>query len=133
MHDDAIALRIPASKGAPRTARHGVVEALDLEGELAEHVALLVSEAVTNSVIHNESSEVVHVDAWWTDDHLRIEVCDERGGFRRAAEAAEPGQQGHGLALIGFLADRWGVHSDGHTRIWFELPASPAGARLRAA
>jgi len=124
MDATAINLRLPASSGAPRAARRGVVEGLALDGELAASAALLVSEVVTNSVLHAglDASDHVHVDAWWADGRLRVEVCDEGGGLRRPSPAP-PREGGRGLDLIGYLAERWGVHCDGHTRVWFELAA----------
>ncbi|MCW3009603.1 MAG: regulatory protein [Solirubrobacterales bacterium] len=119
----SLALRIPASDAAPRVARHEVVDVMGLHGTLAANAALLVSEAVTNSVLHAGlgTCDVVHVDAFWVaDGGLRVEVCDEGGGLRKPSSAG-PRDGGHGLNLIGHLARRWGVVSDGHTRIWFEL------------
>lgn len=118
----SVTLRLPASTAAPRAARRGVVDGLALEGELADSTALLVSEAVTNSVLHAslDPGELVHVDAWWSKDCLRVEVCDQGGGLRRPSPAG-PREGGHGLRIIGRLAERWGVSSNGHTRVWFEL------------
>ncbi len=122
MLDVTVTLRLPATSAAPFAARHGVVEGLRLRGDLAMQTALLVSEAVTNSVLHAglAEGEEVHIDAWWIGDLLRVEVCDEGGGFASPSPAGER-DGGRGLDIIGQLAERWGVHSDGHTRIWFEL------------
>ena len=51
-----------------------------------------------------------------------VEVVDRGGGFTAAERTRaidEPG--GYGLFLVGALADRWGVDSDGCTTVWFEL------------
>ncbi len=124
MDATAINLCLPASAAAPRAARRGVVDGLALDGGLAASAALLISEAVTNSVLHAglAASDHVHVDAWWADGRLRVEVCDEGGGLSRPSPAG-PRDGGHGLNLIGRLSERWGVHCDGHTRVWFELAA----------
>jgi len=122
MQDTGVALRLPASPAAPRAARRGVVDGLALDGELARSAELLISEAVTNSVLHAglEPSDVVHVDAWWSGDCVHVEVCDEGGGLH-SPSAAGPREGGYGLNLIGRLAERWGVSCDGHTRVWFEI------------
>lgn len=122
MAEDEIRLRLEPSPVAPRTARRGVVEGLALDGELATSVALLVSEAVTNSVLHAGLSQddVVHVGAWWAGDRLHVEVCDEGAGID-APSPAGARDGGHGLHLIARLSTRWGLHSDGHTRVWFEV------------
>ncbi len=124
MDPGSVMLRLPVTPLAPGAARHGVVRGLALEGELAASVALLVSEAVTNSVLHGglAACDVVHVDAWREDGCVRIEVCDEGGGLTHPSPAG-PRDGGHGLNLIEHFARRWGIYTDGHTRIWFELTA----------
>ncbi len=119
-----LALRLPATRAAPGAARHGLVDGLALRGPLARSAALLVTEAVTNSVLHAglDAGDVVHVDAWWEGDRLRVEVCDEGGGLGSVSPAG-PRDGGFGLGLIGDIADCWGLESDGRTRVWFELAA----------
>lgn len=118
----SVTLRLPASTTAPRAARRGVVDGLALEGELADSTALLVSEAVTNSVLHASlgPDDLVQVDAWWSTGCLHVEVCDPGRGLHQPSPAG-PREGGHGLNIIGRLAERWGVYSNGHTRVWFEL------------
>lgn len=122
MPDNGLSLDFAALPTAPHDARHGVVDGLALTGQLASSTALLISEAVTNSVLHAglDVDGVVHVDAWWTGLVLRVEICDEGRGMSSPSPAG-PREGGHGLNLISHLASRWGVHSNGHTRVWFEL------------
>ena len=122
-----VTLRLLPDVRAPRAARRAVVDTLSLRDGLAHDAALLISEAVTNSVLHaNLTPESrIHVDAWWAGERLRVEVCDDGDGLSSPSPAG-PGPDrdgGHGLGIISALADRWGVVSDGHTRIWFELAA----------
>ncbi|MFL5911568.1 MAG: ATP-binding protein [Gaiellaceae bacterium] len=90
---------------------------------------LLVSELVTNSVLHASAGP----DNWLelclvaTDRSLRVEVCDESTGWQpepRAAQLDEPG--GWGLFIVEQLAARWGLSRDGQTCVWFELDQEPA-------
>ena len=122
MQATGVTLRLPASPAAPRAARRAVVDGLYLDGELATSAALLVSEAVTNSVLHAglDPSELVHVDAWWSGDCVHVEVCDAGGGLDSRSPAGSR-EGGYGLNLIRRLAERWGMSSNGHTRVWFEL------------
>ncbi len=115
-------LRLPASTTAPHAARHGVVDGLSLEGELAASTALLVSEAVTNSVLHASLApeDLVHVNARRTRGLVHVEVCDEGSGLD-APSSAGPREGGHGLRIIDQLAASWGINSNGYTRVWFEL------------
>jgi anti-sigma regulatory factor (Ser/Thr protein kinase) len=123
--------------GAPesvRAARDFVRRVLDeatTPPEAVEEAALLVSELVTNAVIHTDADVCLRVR---TGPVARIEVQDEGGpipesavppagspGLPRAAEAVEPG--GLGLAIVATLASRWGVDDPrGPGKVvWFEL------------
>ena len=116
MTANGVTLTFPTSTESPREARRGVVDALALEGDLAANVAILVSDAVTDRVLHD--AEPIHVDARWTRECLRIEV----GGERSAPPTARRDDV-HGRTLIDRLAARWGLHADGHTGVWFEMAA----------
>jgi anti-sigma regulatory factor (Ser/Thr protein kinase) len=98
------------------------VDGLALEGELAASTALLVSEAVSNSVLHASLApdDLVHVSARRTRGRVRVEVCDEGHGLHTPSSAG-PREGGHGLRIIDRLAASWGINSNGHTRVWFEL------------
>lgn len=82
---------------------------------------LLVSEVVTNAVRHGGASRPVELHATWNSE-VRVEVSDSGEGFTPAPRQGpwdEPG--GFGLFLVGQLADRWGVETDGGTTVWFVL------------
>jgi anti-sigma regulatory factor (Ser/Thr protein kinase) len=92
-----------------------------------DDVRLLVSELVTNSVLHGgagpEDSVQVHVDR--PDHCVHVEVCDNGGGWMEptrstSLDSDEPAG-GWGLMLVGALADRWGVSAGERTCVWFEL------------
>ena len=94
-------------------------------------VRLLVSELVTNSVVHASAGP----DHWLelcllpTDGSLHVEVCDESTGWQpqpRAEELEEPG--GWGLFIVEQLASRWGLSRDGQTCVWFELDQETVAA-----
>ncbi len=92
-----------------------------LESTLADDVALLVSELVTNSVRHAgaRSGEPIglEVSAW--PRRVRVEVSDPGGGFAVHEPRPQPdGTSGWGLYLVDRLADRWGA-ADG--TVWFEM------------
>lgn len=88
---------------------------------------LLVSELVTNAVRHVPAGEgdTITLCVERENEHVRVEVCDRGPGFMPAPreESHDPGS-GWGLHLIATLADKWGVESDGGSRVWFELPAT---------
>ena len=108
-----------------RAARRFVTEALtgwdDDEGDLTDTVTLLVSELVTNAVIHAGSE--VEVMVRLTDTAARIEVTDASADSIAPRDAATDEDHGRGLALVGTLARRWGVRpaTGGGKTVWFEL------------
>ncbi len=113
--------------GGPRgasEARAVVTDALRARldsGRLAD-VRLLVSELVTNGIVHGEAADdtetlTLHISANAT---LRVDVVDHGEGFEPQARQRES-VGGWGLALVEGLADRWGVARNGETRVWFEM------------
>jgi serine/threonine-protein kinase RsbW len=124
--------RLPVAPEAAAEARH----ALDpLSGELPDgrmrDVQLLVSELVTNAVRHANlaAGDVIDLVIELGDHTLRVEVHDPGGGFVPSAPSPDPTRpSGWGLYLVAELADRWGVHSDDETLVWFELDGRAAAA-----
>jgi anti-sigma regulatory factor (Ser/Thr protein kinase) len=88
-------------------------------------VRLLVSELVTNSVVHGASSHEDWVELRLRAEErcLRVEVCDQSEGWspqpRGSADPEEPG--GWGLFIVEQLAARWGQSRNGETCVWFEF------------
>jgi DNA-binding NarL/FixJ family response regulator len=109
---------------SPRAARRFVTEALDgydEEGDLTDTVTLLVSELVTNAVLHAGSD--VEVMVRLTATAARIEVTDASAEDVMPRDAADDEDSGRGLALVGSLARRWGVRPapGGGKTVWFEV------------
>ena len=130
-------LKLPIDLDSAAAARHAVDE---LSGELPEDqlgdVRLLVSELVTNALRHGELSDsdhiVLSVDV--TAGAVRVEVTDPGKGFEPNPAPEDPtSAEGWGLYLVATLADRWGVETDGETRVWFELDRVADGASSAAA
>lgn len=89
--------------------------------ESAEVAELLVSELVTNALVHTDHGAVVTVNV--TPTTLRVEVRDFVTGLPRSyVPNADDGTHGRGLVLVHALADTWGVtaHALGKV-VWFEL------------
>ena len=77
----------------------------------------MVSELVTNAVLHGVGAISLRIDA--DVDAVRIEVADE--GNVAVAPSPEPGAHGGwGLRIVERFADDWGV-ADGSTTVWFRL------------
>jgi anti-sigma regulatory factor (Ser/Thr protein kinase) len=115
----------PAAVGA---ARHAIEE-LAVQEELprVEDLRLLVSELVTNSVLHGGAGPDAHVQLHVErpDHRIRVEVCDDGTGWseqmRSTSLDSDDPAGGWGLMLVGALADRWGVCAGERTCVWFEL------------
>jgi len=89
--------------------------------DVLDAVTLLVSELVTNSVIHAGSGAEVAV--LLKPDALRIEVSDTGGGAPDRRDAGESATSGRGLSMVETLSSAWGVRrADGAKTVWFELP-----------
>ena len=107
---------------APMVARRFVSRVLE-EWRLTERcdeVLLLVSELVTNAVVHARSDlEVVmhHAPAL-----LRVEVHDRDPRRVAPLEWTEDQEQGRGVALVEALSDVWGTDDEQIGKvIWFEM------------
>ena len=122
---------VPCGPDAPFRARR--IVSCWLEGrphaQLQQDAGLLVSELVTNSVLHagQPAGAPVHIRAAAVDGIVRVEVQDHgHGPVRR--RAPDPAQGGFGLHLVNQLSARWGVSHDHGTRVWFELAAHTPAA-----
>jgi anti-sigma regulatory factor (Ser/Thr protein kinase) len=115
-HDPArVRLRVPAVPTEVATVRHAVVAAAAAHGISdgpREDIALAVSEACSNVVVHAYRHEVtpgpLAVDAYRDDGEFFVVVCDE--GIGMAPRADSPGL-GLGLGLMAGLAKRLEIGS----------------------
>jgi anti-sigma regulatory factor (Ser/Thr protein kinase) len=120
-------LHLPADVSSVRTARHAIGEKLGrkVDEDTRMNAELLVSELVTNGVLHGSGADS------WIDVHLRldaggltIEVTDGGPGFDPdglpTPDPTKPG--GWGLTLVDRLADRWGtMRKRNGTAVWFHM------------
>jgi CheY-like chemotaxis protein/anti-sigma regulatory factor (Ser/Thr protein kinase) len=111
----------PAAVSSPRQARRFVRELLEASDEvLVESVELLVTELVTNAVLHASSAPTVQVHI--EDDVVRVEVYDEDPTPLRPGRPSTSRPGGRGLLLLDRMAARWGDDPVGDGKvIWFEL------------
>jgi DNA-binding NarL/FixJ family response regulator len=116
-----VSVDLERSVGSPSAARALVREVLGSEhGELLDIVELLVSELVTNSVVHAASSPRVEVELRL--DRVRVAVHDHDPSMpqRRTPDVDRPG--GRGLFLLDRMSSRWAAEpSDGGKVVWFEV------------
>ncbi|WP_037669957.1 ATP-binding protein [Streptomyces griseus] len=119
----------PAEVGrARRWARSRLaVSGIEADEPLAETLVLLVSELVTNAVVHTGRPAVLRLSlpgsaAADESATVRLEVADGSGRAPVPRCADDDATGGRGLALVDGLADRWGwVREGAGKRIWCEL------------
>jgi anti-sigma regulatory factor (Ser/Thr protein kinase) len=117
-------VRLPVSVRAPAIARQETRRLTSqLEEQQQQDVALLVSELVSNSVVHaRHATDSIQLKVWVVDTAVRVSVADSGPGFAPNVVVPEPDEEGHrGLWLIDMLADTWGIAVDGRTSSWFEM------------
>ena len=104
----------------------------DLHPRLDDAV-LMVSELVTNAIVHSNSRQpggTVTVTVLESADGVRVEVADCGSELSTPMVRADRcAADGHGLFLVQSLADQWGyLRSEAGATVWFRLArASPAG------
>jgi anti-sigma regulatory factor (Ser/Thr protein kinase) len=119
---------LPRSADAGSAARQLVNgHTTSLGSQRRQDAALMVSELVTNAVVHGVGAISLRIDV--ERDAVRIEVADE--GNVALAPSPEPGAHGGwGLRIVEQLADEWGVPG-GSTKVWFRLRQSHPPAMTR--
>lgn len=107
--------------GIARAAITGLCEQAGLAGERCDTALLLVSEIVTNAVLHSKAlpSTPIRFSADADDDRVRVDVYDGGPNFVPAPGSRERG--GWGLRLLDREARDWGVRQNDGTLVWFEL------------
>ena len=138
-------ITLPPAADSPRSARRFLLSVLRgaVDEDTLDSALLLVTELVTNVVVHAGTPAVVDISP--TDPgELTIRVRDLHpvriGASRRGSDDAagaggagglgEPGlgglrEDGRGLALVDALASSWGTeHGAGGKSVWFRLTAT---------
>ncbi len=121
---------VDADPRAASTARRFLRRQLatwSVDDDVTDTAVLLLSELVTNAIIHTDAAAEVRVVL--DEGELTIIVRDQgRPGDHAAAEPDEDDDplrvHGRGLQLVDALAERWGSERDAvGTTVWFALPA----------
>ncbi|MGH4027517.1 ATP-binding protein [Actinomycetota bacterium Odt1-20B] len=113
--------------GSASVARHMTRERLggwSTDEDACEAAALVVSELVTNAIVHTASRRII-CELCTEPGKLRIAVRDEgRGrGVPRPARRGPDEEHGRGLLLVEAVSSAWGVRESAPgLTVWAELP-----------
>lgn len=113
----------PEAPFVARAAITGFCEHLESARPVLSTLVLLVSEVVTNAVVHPDLIEPAEIRfcARVANHRIRVEVTDCGSGF--TPRPRDPGQAGggYGLYLVSEAASSWGVDRENGTTVWFEM------------
>jgi serine phosphatase RsbU (regulator of sigma subunit) len=115
---------------AIKRARALAVETARAAGrtDLADDVALVVTELVTNAVLH--AGGCASVEVLPVGEGLRVEVADNSPNPPVYGRPSEDALTGRGIRLVAAISARWGVDSrpEGGKVVWAEVTGEGAGA-----
>ncbi|MEU1849074.1 ATP-binding protein [Streptomyces sp. NPDC019990] len=115
----------PASPAQARRLTRARLAGWSVCEDTCDSAALIVSELVTNAIVHTASTHIV-CELRDGDDLVRIAVRDEGcapGQPHTAGRTRPEEEHGRGLLLVDALCDAWGAHEQGSgLLVWAELP-----------
>lgn len=125
--------RNPEAPSLARAAIMGFCEDRDFSPSTISTLTLLVSEIVTNAVVHPnvDPPGTVGFYAQLDKQRVRIEVSDHGGGFTPQPRDPSRAEGGYGLYLLEKEAASWGVEQKPHTTVWFEVVSEGERRRER--
>jgi anti-sigma regulatory factor (Ser/Thr protein kinase) len=115
-------VQLPPDNAAAARARRFVSDTLRAWGheDAIADAELLVSELVTNAVLHARSETRVTVEREGTT--VRVSVCDDSSARPRLRNYGPDAVTGRGLVIVDRIAQRWGIDpSDAGKCVWFEI------------
>lgn len=120
-------LVLSSAPDAPARARRELATTLtawQIQPELLDDAVLIVSELVSNAVLHAQGAE--SVAALLFDDCLRLEVGDRDGFPPQPHHYADTAPTGRGLGLVATLSRGWGWEpQEAGKTVWAELALMP--------
>ncbi len=120
---------LAADKVSPRQARQWVSTRCGVDPDTIFTAELLVSELVSNAVVHAHSEMVLTLDRGLRCLHVEVEDhgIDMVRGPRRGGPTPR-GASGRGLKIVSALASSWGIRpTEQGKSIWFEIPIGTEG------
>ncbi|MEU6369307.1 ATP-binding protein [Streptomyces sp. NPDC046931] len=118
----------PRAVSAVRRRVRAVLTTLNVPADAAENVLLVVSELLTNALVHALPPAALRLSRVLVDGRavVRVEVTDKGPARPSGAPGrpVDPDEHGRGIGIVTTLSARCGVHlhPDGTCR-WAEVPA----------
>lgn len=105
---------------------------IELDESARSKLELILSELVTNSVVHAGEDREAELVVRLKRERALIcgEVCAEGPEFEwtpHDPDLDEPG--GLGLMIVDELTERWGIHANAHVCVWFECESCGPGGQ----
>lgn len=121
---ETIKKRFAAAPEVPSHAR-ALVRRLELDESTRSTVELVVSELVTNAVVHGDGGRGAPLSVALAREGacVRGRVCSQGDNFDwdpHDPDLLEPG--GLGLQLVNTITSNWGIERNGCSCVWFECP-----------
>ncbi|MGW1161171.1 ATP-binding protein [Streptomyces sp. NPDC002519] len=120
--------RAPRAVSVVRRRVCTLLATLSLTTDAAENVLLVVSELLTNALVHALPPATLRLSQVLVDGRgaVRVEVTDKGPAIAAGVPGrpVDPDEHGRGLAIVTMLSARCGVQVDpGGTCRWAEVPA----------
>jgi two-component sensor histidine kinase len=121
---EVIKERFTAAPEVPSHAR-ALVRRLELDDDTRSAIELIVSELVTNAVVHGDGGQgaPLSVTLRREGECVHGRVCSQGQQFAwdpHEPDLLEPG--GLGLQLVDTMTRDWGIERNGCSCVWFECP-----------
>lgn len=119
----SLTVRLPRDPAAGAAARRVVRTQFGhaVAGDTLDDVLLVVSELVSNAVLHGTGD--IELRVAYDGRRVTGDVVDQGAGFARPAHRRAHDQiGGNGLHIVDRVASVWGIRADA-AHVWFEIPA----------
>src|SRR5215217_8379636 len=131
---DLTQIVLPADRRAPSAARTLLALCVGslLDARVLSDAQLLISELVTNSLVHGGigDHEGIVVSIRLDGDALQLEVRNPGVTGTIASNGGDPERgSGFGLDVVSLLSTDWGVRRDDDTAVWVHMSRTPVERR----
>lgn len=114
----------PKSVAEARRLTVEILKRLRIGEEARENAELIVSELVTNAVVHGATGRDPHVllVVMRSGSKLKVKVYDTSSNLGPRTAPASDAESGRGLVIVDALSDRWGATASEYGKcLWAEL------------